>query len=100
MTPPIITITRANNSNEARAHQLIELWITFDPESQNVVLARIIAATIHHGPGSALERFAGTGRLDPQSALEEINAVRVPLEREGWVDVLGRFILAGSGTGA
>lgn len=90
------TVPRTD-SNEARAQQLIEIWISLDPEAQHVALARLIAATIHDGTGSALERFAGTGELDSQASLEELNDVRVPLEREDWVDVLGRFILSGNG---
>lgn len=80
-----------------RAQELIELWMSVDPEAQAKALARLIAATLHAGPGSALERFAGTGKLDPEGALTELNKVRVPLEREGWVDLLGRFILSGDG---
>jgi len=80
-----------------RAQELIELWMSVDPEAQAEALARLIAATLHAGPGSALERFAGTGKLDPEGALTELNKVRVPLEREGWVDLLGRFILSGAG---
>lgn len=97
MTQTITTTAPRTDSNEARAQQLIEIWIGLDPEAQHVALARLIAATIHDGPGSALEQFAGTGELDPQAALEELNDVRVPLEREDWVDVLGRFILSGNG---
>lgn len=96
MTQTISTTAPRTDSNEARAQQLIEIWIGLDPEAQHVALARLIAATIHDGPGSALEQFAGNGELDPQAALEELNDVRVPLEREDWVDVLGRFILSGN----
>ena len=80
-----------------KAWQVIELWTALDPEAQNVALARLIAATVHGGPGSALEHFASTGHIDPQQALEELNDVRVPIERESSVDVLGRYILACSG---
>jgi hypothetical protein len=80
-----------------RAQELIELWMTVDPEAQDVALARLIAANLHAGPGSALESFAGIGMLDAERALAELNDVRVPLERECWVDLLGRFILSGAG---
>ena len=79
------------------ARKLIELWMSVDPEAQDTALARLIAATLHGGPDSALERFAGTGTLDREDALAELNDVRVPLEREGWVDLLGRFILSRAG---
>jgi hypothetical protein len=90
---PLLTIPDQSD----RAGELIELWISLDPEAQDTALARLIAATLHAGPGSALERFAGTGQLTPEGALSELNDVRVPLEREGWVDLLGRFILSGTG---
>jgi hypothetical protein len=92
MTPLLTTPDQTD-----RAQELIELWMSVDPEAQDTALARLIAATLHGGPGSALERFAGTGKLDPEGALTELNKVRVPLEREGWVDLLGRFILSGAG---
>ncbi len=76
-----------------QARELIENWLALDPEAQDPALARLIAATIHSGPGSELERFGATGELDPNTALAELNDVRVPFEREGWVDALGRFIL-------
>lgn len=80
-----------------RAQDLIEVWLAMDPEAQNERLARLIAATIHSGDGTALETFARGGELDAATALEELNDVRVPLEREPWVDALGRFILASAG---
>ena len=92
-------ITEGSNATRTpdqtdRAQQLVELWMSVDPEAQDTSLARLVAATMHAGPGSALERFAGTGELDAQAALAELNDVRVPLEREAWVDLLGRFILS------
>ncbi|HEY5319481.1 MAG TPA: hypothetical protein VIJ76_01255 [Galbitalea sp.] len=92
MTPILTTPDQTD-----RAQELIELWMSVDPEAQDKALARLIAATLHGGPGSALERFAGTGTLDREDVLAELNDVRVPLEREGWVDLLGRFILSGAG---
>lgn len=80
-----------------RAHQLIDIWSTWDTEAQDSSLARLIAASVHTGPGSPLARFAGTGEIDPEPALAELNLVQVPLEREAWVDVLGRHILGIAG---
>lgn len=74
----------------------INLGLTLDPEARSETLARLIAASIHDGPGTALEAFASTGTLDPQAALDELNHVRVPIEHEGWIDALGRFILLNS----
>lgn len=80
-----------------RARELIEIGLTLDPEARSETLARLIAASLHHGPGSALEIFASTGHLDQQGGLAELNNVRVPFELEGWVDALGRYILLNSG---
>ena len=92
MTSPITTSGALDQADRARS--LVELWLTIDREAQDEAFARLIAATLHEGPGSALERFAGTGRLDIALALEELDDVQVPLEREEWVDSLGRFILS------
>lgn len=92
MTPTITTPDQTE-----RADQLIALWLTLDQEAQYEAIARIIAASVHPGPGSALERFAGTGVLDAQVALDEINQARVPLDQEDWLDHLGRFILSRGG---
>lgn len=94
MTP---TTKRTAPEQTERASQLIELWLTLDLEAQHETLARLIAAAVHPGHGSALERFAGTGVLDAEGALEEINEARVPLEQEAWLDTLGRFVLLQGG---
>lgn len=88
MTP---TITTPDQTERAMQH--IDLRLALDVEAQDETLARLIAASIHPGPGSALERFAGTGILEAQSALDEINQLHVPLERETWLDALGRYVL-------
>lgn len=76
-----------------RAQEIIELTLALDPEAQAVTLARVIAATLHDGAGTALERFAATGELHHEAALNELNHVTVPFEREAWVDALARHIL-------
>ena len=86
---PVIT----SPDSSRRAEQLIELGLTLDPEARSEAVARVIAATIHDGNDTALHRFAGTGDLHHQKALEELNDVIVPFEQEWWVDALGRHIL-------
>lgn len=81
----------------ARAADLIQMGLAIDPGARSQTLARLIAASLHGGPGTALERFAATGRLDTEAALDELNHVQVPIEEEPWVDALGRFILLASG---
>ena len=75
------------------AHFVIDAWLALDSHTQHTRLARLIAATVHRGAGSALERFAATGVLDAETALAELNHVTVPLEREPWLDALGRYII-------
>lgn len=94
MTTTTIT-TRPDETNKAQ--QLIELGLALDPEARSESLARLIAASLHDGPGTALERFAATGTLHGQRMLQEVNDLRVPIEQEGWVDALGRFIILSAG---
>ncbi len=87
------TIITATPDQTGKAQQLIELGLAMDPDARSETLAPLIAASHHHGVGTALERFASTGVLDRQDALNELNQLRVPLEQEGWIDALGRHIL-------
>ncbi|QOD94066.1 hypothetical protein [Chryseoglobus sp. 28M-23] len=92
MTPTIITPDQTD-----KARQIITLMIALDPEAQGHTLARLVAATLHGGPGTALERFASSGTLESEAALAELNELRVPLEQEDWIDTLGRYILLNAG---
>lgn len=87
------TITTASPDETDHAREVIELGLALDPEARSQTLARLIAASLHSGPDTALARFAATGDFDPEPALRELNDLRVPLEQEGWVDALGRYIL-------
>ncbi|MBC9944192.1 hypothetical protein ICL81_06650 [Leucobacter sp. cx-328] len=90
-TTPSTQISAPDQSEKAT--QIIKLALLLEPEAQGIAVARIIAATLHDGPGTALERFAATGNLDAESVLDELNDVRVPFEQEAWVDALARHIL-------
>lgn len=79
------------------ALQILDDWSFGNTDIADEGVARLIAATLHDGPGTALEAFASTGELDAQQALDELNAVRVPLEREAWVDALGHYIVTRGG---
>ncbi|MGF2948231.1 hypothetical protein [Microbacterium alcoholitolerans] len=89
--------TALGRDETENARQLVEIGLAMDREARSETLARLIAASLHGGPGSTLEHFAATGELSPQAALVELNELQVPLEQEGWVDALGRFILATAG---
>ncbi|QAY74263.1 hypothetical protein ET445_13935 [Agromyces protaetiae] len=77
------------------ALQILDDWSYGDTDVADEGIARLLAATLHDGPGTALEHFASTGELDAEAALRELGQATVPLEREGWVDALGRYIING-----
>lgn len=90
---PISAAQAAAPDESRQAQELIELGLALDPEARSVALARLIAAAIHPGTGSALQVFASSGFLEQNDMLDELNHVQVPLEQEAWIDALGRFIL-------
>lgn len=90
------TITATPDQSDT-ARQAIELGLALDREARSETLARLIAGSVHEGHGTALERFAATGNLDADAALNELNYLVVPLDQEGWIDALGRFILLARG---
>lgn len=71
--------------------------LALDREALQVTFARTVAAMLHDGPGTALERFAFTGELDAEALLDELDRVEVPFEEEAWVDALARYVLFTSG---
>lgn len=88
-------LRRIDQTEHARF--IIDAWLALDPGSQDACLAQLIAATLHGGPSTALEHFAGTGELHAEDALAELNDLSVPIEREPWLDALGRYIITSGG---
>jgi hypothetical protein len=86
------TIDQANT-----ALAILDDWCEGATDVADEGIARLIAATLHDGSGGALDHFATTGELDAEKALAELNEVTVPLDREGWVDALGAYILTRGG---
>ena len=76
-----------------RAREAIERMLAQDIEATDTQLARLIAATLHEGHDTSLYRFASTGELDFRLVMDELGELRVPFDREGWVDALGRYVL-------
>lgn len=72
---------------------VIDAWLALDPESQDAYLAQMIAAAVNDGPNTALHCFGQTGRLAADMALAELNDLEVPMQREPWLDALGRYII-------
>jgi hypothetical protein len=54
--------------------------------------ARLIAASVHGGTGTALERLAATGRFDPVVLRREVEALSVGPAREEWRLALIRYL--------
>ncbi len=92
---PLDTTLPASLDQADTALRILDDWSEGDNRVADEGIARLLAATLHDGPGSALEHFANTGELDAETALRELGEVTVPLEREGWVDALGRYIING-----
>lgn len=84
---------------DRQAEEFIELGLAMDPDARSTTVARLIAATLCDTPTGALERFASTGCLDAQAALQELNELKVPLQHEPWVQALGHHILLAAGRG-
>lgn len=54
--------------------------------------ARLIAATLHVGPGTALEHFAATGALHLNAALSELEGGDAELHQVPWLAALWDFL--------
>lgn len=90
---PLDTTLPASLDQADTALRILDDWSYGDTNIADEGISRLLAATLHDGPGTALERFASTGELDAEAVLRELGAVTVPIEREGWVDALGRYII-------
>lgn len=84
-------------ASPAKAHRAVQTMLALDRDVLQVAFARTVAAMLHDGTGTALERFAVTGDLDAEAILDELDRVEVPFEEEAWVDALARFVLFTSG---
>lgn len=97
LTLDIDRIVPASPDQADTALRILDDWADGNTEVADEGIARLLAATMHDGAGTALETFASTGTLDAEAALAELNDVTVPLEREAWVDALGHYILTRGG---
>ncbi len=81
--------------HEAHAAQIIETGLRAAEQAGASIdgsTARIIAATLHTGHGTALERFAATGALDVDLALAELDHGLVVQHQVSWVSALWDFL--------
>lgn len=79
--------------NERLARRLINTAITAE-QPLTTAAARLIAATIHTGPYTALERFARCGALEGDRALDELHHLTDDGLRRHWRQALATFITA------
>jgi hypothetical protein len=95
LTLDIDKIVPASLDQAETALRILEDWADGDTTDIDEGIARLLAATMHGGPETALHQFAATGELIADDALRELGEAEVPLEREAWVDALGRYIING-----
>ena len=88
-TAPDQSIRARQHINAALAEAGIEL---IDPAT-----ARIIAATVHGGYGTALCTFAGTGVLHGSATLAELRAVPSRELPQTWREAFTEFVIADRG---
>ncbi|WP_315070712.1 hypothetical protein [uncultured Microbacterium sp.] len=91
----IARIVPASLDQAETAMRILADWADGDTTDIDEGIARLLAATMQDGPGTALHQFASTGELAADNALAELGDCQVPLEREAWVDALGRYIING-----
>jgi len=60
---PLDTTLPASPDQAETALQILDDWSYGDTTVADEGIARLLAATLHDGPGSALEHFAATGEL-------------------------------------
>ena len=87
-TAPDQSIRARQHINTALAESSVEL---IDPAT-----ARIIAATVHGGYGTALRTFAATGVLREKAALTELRAVPSTEFPQTWREAFMEFVNAAS----
>lgn len=89
----ITSITATAPDQTEKAQQYITLLLSLDTEATSPMLARLIAACIHPGHGSALHEFAATGFLDRERCRQELNRASLTRQQEEWADALCRHLL-------
>lgn len=92
-----MTSTTTAPDQSERAKEVINLMLAIDPEATECTLGRLIAATLHQGPSTALYQFASEGVLDRDAILHELDDTRIPYAFDGWADALARYALYAGG---
>jgi hypothetical protein len=89
---------RAPDQTEKARELIDEALASRDGESIGTALARVIAASVHTGPETALGRFAGSGELDADQALIELSAIPKSEMHVLWRGTLAGYLHAQRGS--
>lgn len=93
--PRITTATRKAPDQSIRARQHIKAALAESSvELIDPATARIIAATVHGGYGTALGTFAATGVLREKAALTELRAIPSTELPQTWREAFTDFVTA------
>lgn len=87
----ISKVTAAPDESE-KARDLIAAAISRGDDHIDHATARLVAATLHPGAGTALERFAATGHFDVVTLERELRINRYPFPQELWRGVLLSYV--------
>ena len=99
-TKPIRGSTLSAPDQTVRAQELIDgALASWDGESIATAMARVIAASVHAGPGTALGHFAGSGELDADRALLELQATPTVAMHWLWRGALAGYLREQRGSG-
>lgn len=88
----IKTTHAAAPDESGRASRLITQAIYLDGDVITHVTARLIAAAIHPGPGSALERLAASGQFDAAVLRRELNDLSLEPFQRPWRDAVLTYL--------
>lgn len=86
------TPTASAPDESAKAYQRITEAIAHAQGPIDYATARLIAAALHPGPGTALEQFAATGRFDLVVLEHELRMHRYPMVQEVWRGALLTYL--------
>jgi len=96
--PGTTTAARTAPDQSIRARQHINAALAGSgTELIDPATARIIAATVHGGYGTALCTFAATGVLRASTVLAELQAVPSTELRQTWREAFTDFVIAAGG---
>lgn len=88
----------APDQTETARELIDEALASWNGQSIATALARVIAASFHAGPDTALGRFAGSGELDVDQALIELRGTSTSRINWLWRGALAGYLDGQRGT--